>query len=1223
MKQLFRFFTVLLLAAVTSEAWAIDVPKPKTTALQPDVELYILNVGTQLYLGQGEAWGTQAAGAKKGLKYILKNKRDDGEMISFAGPNHDGLDDAGNEITQLPSGQYWLYAPTITGAAGHSTCRWQDGTCGSEYRCSFTDQTDWDERGVWQIASVGNNTYTLQVPQGLSEQYITFQNMYVEGEFAGIWPEHGSTWGQNNLEGLSYGLYSDIVYADHPEACQFQFILASDYEIYAAKCDLVDVINEIKEAGMAIDTSAAEALVANENATLEEVQNMILALKDEMANMASRHNPADVTAKYITNPQPNQGNPDGWTVLNASGGAATIGSSSDNIGEFWNNGGYSIHYTIKNLPKGIYRLNVEGWTRTDMVSVLTFGDQSANLPTIGASDVNQRAQGRSWIDSGKEPKLVTDLFLDNPEDQDVEISITADNTIGDHWTCWGFFKLIFYGSADDDYKILADLYTAGWEEKIEGKYYYAPYVDALQSVLDKKEAATTKDEIYAVFDEVKAAYDELMKSVELYDQLFSYVDPESPNFMDARGDNKYHYDDVFIEVFERVEDMWYDEDTSLNNEEMEALIAEFLQKADDAINNTPPEPGEDVSHKLVNSKFIDAQDNSSFDGWTVASRQNESGGGNPFQNNSGKRFVVEQWNGGGDGAIIDVYQKVKLWAGAYRLTCKGWYRSTTNQSQHDSDPKLNTVNTFLYGSSSQYRFHDIYEAGYTEEWWNEGPANFSIDGQTPNNFSGNVDGLLYPNNCAGANYLFANTNNYDMVAEFISTGDSIKVGVKGQDIPKGGWLIWNDFVLTFIGNELEDMQPIAKQTADMYREYLEEHMAAATKAELQACIDNIDNAPDVATLLDAYKSIGDVVDKAINSMNLYLTLDAAIARLDEKIADKAETATKEAVEAAEALSDELAKAYDEGAINDEDIPATLERIEKAIKALNMPDVTGASDDNPIDMTDIITNPKYDNGSAATLNGWTNVDGKATAEYENSHYGVAEGWNSAFDLYQDLTDMPEGTYHVMLQGLYRQEGTGTDTKIWQYGYAEKKGVLDILSEEAKTDVPEYDARAKMYANGDSVAFKPWILIGTEDWDEEAQEYFANGYDGTWTEIHDSISNVGVDEIYYFPNNRLAFYDRAEGGFYNNELYCYVGSDGNLRIGACNLTGKANDWVPFTNWRLEYLGTESKHESTTGIRETEQVGKIEAIYSIDGRRMNALQKGMNIVVVNGKAKKIMVK
>lgn len=1216
MKQLFRFFTVLLLAAVTSEAWAIDVPKPKTTALQPDVELYILNVGTQLYLGQGEAWGTQSVGAKKGLKYILKNKRDDGAMIPFLGPNHDGLDDAGNEITELPNGQYWLYAPDMNGGGGgHSVDRWQDGTCGSEYRCSFADQADFDERGVWQIASVGNNTYTLQVPQGLPDTYATFQNKYVEGEFAGIWPEHGSLWGQNNLDGLSYGLYSDIVYADHPEACQFQFVLAADYAIYSAKCDLADIINEIKEKGMAINTADAEALIANENATLEEVQAAIEALKEEIANLANYLNPADVSSKYLVNPKCGTAHSlEGWTYSQEP-------TWDSDIWEFWNKSGApTFEQTTKELPAGIYSLNVDAYTRTDMVATFEFGDQIMNLATVSSSEVNVRSAGRTWMDAGN-GKNTLFLFLEEPKS--VLVRITADNTTGDHWTCWRDFTLTYYGSAETDYRILAKLYTDGWQEKIEGKYFYAPYQDALQAALEKSETGTTKEEILAVYEEVKAAYDDLMKSVALYDELWGYVDPESPTFMDARGDNKYHYDDVFIEVFERVEDMWYDEDTSLNNEEMEALIAEFLKKADDAIINTPPEPGEDVSHILVNSKFIDAQDNSSFDGWTVASRRSETDRSNPFQNNSGKRFVVEQWNGGGDGAIIDVYQKVKLWAGAYRLTCKGWYRSTTNQQQHDSDPKLNTVNTFLYGSSSQYRFHDIYEAGYTQEWWDEGPATFSIDNQTPNNFTGNVDGLLYPNNCAGANYLFANTNNYDMVAEFISTGDSIKVGVKGQDIPAGGWLIWNDFVLTFIGNELEDMQPIAKQTADMYRDYLEEHMAAATKAELQACIDNIDNAPDVATLLEAYKSIGDVVDKAINSINLYKTLDAAIARLDETIAETAETTTKEALEAAEALSDELAKAYDEGAINDEDIPATLERIEQAIKALYMPDVTGASDDNPIDMTKLITNPRYDNGSAATLNGWTNVDGKATAEYENSHYGVAEGWNSAFDLYQDITGLKEGTYHVMLQGLYRQEGTGTDTKIWQYGYAEKKGVLDILNEEAKTDVPEYDARAKMYANGDSVAFKPWILIGTEDWNDEAQEYFANGYDGTWTEIHDSISNVGVDEIYYFPNNRLAFYDRCEGKFYDNELYCYVGSDGKLRIGACNLTGKANDWVPFTNWRLEYLGTESKHESTTGIRETEQAGKIEAIYSIDGRRMNALQKGMNIVVVNGKAKKIMVK
>ncbi len=1207
MKQLFRFVMLLFATIISANAFAGDwnIPEPKPSAFVPGDTFAIRNVGTQCFIWRGEAWGTQCCVNKIGQEAFAKR-----EYYLIAPTIED------NETF----GSYYIFYDNHGAWGSHRIWRQPgDGNLGPHKGCFVDNAGNGPSSYLWDIQPVGNNKYTIGVPPTVNEENGAAETVaYVEGEFCGVQLDHGSDWVTNNQEasgGVTYGFYYDVVYADNPENCQWEFFNKKDLDYYNAKVDLAQLCDKIKEEGLAINTAAAEALIANENATLQEVLNMIEALKEEIANLADYLHPADVSSKYLVNPKCGTDHLlDGWTY------SQTPTWDSD-IWEFWNvSGAPTFEQTTKELPAGIYSLSVDGYTRTDMVATFEFGDQIMNLATVSSSEVNNRGAGRTWMDAGN-GKNTLFLFLEEPKS--VLVRITADNTTGDHWTCWRDFTMTFYGSAQTDYRILAKLYTDGWQDKIEGKYFYAPYADALQAALEKSETGTTKEEILAVYEEVKAAYDDLMKSVALYDELWGYVDPESPTYMDARGDEKYHYDDVFIEVFERVEDMWYDEVTDLNNEEMEALIAEFLQKAQEAIDNTPPERDQDVSYKIVNNKFLDAQDNSSFDGWTVASRRSETDRSNPFQNNSGKRFVVEQWNGGGDGAIIDVYQKVKLWAGAYRLTCKGWYRSTTDQAQHDSNPKLNTVNTFLYGSSSQYRFHDIFEHGYETEWWNEGPANFNIDNQTPNYYSGNVDGLLYPHNCAAANYLFANTNNYDMVAEFISTGDSIKLGVKGQDIPAGGWLIWNDFVLTFIGNELEDMQPIAMEAAEMYRDYLNEHMAAATKAELKAFIDNIDNAPDVATLLEAYKSIGDVVDKAINSMNLYKTLDAAIARLDEKIAEKAETATKEAVAAAEALSDELAKAYDEGAINDEDVPATLERIEQAIKDLNMPDVTGASDDNPIDMTDVITNPRYDNGSAATLNGWTNVDGKATAEYENNHYGVAEGFNTAFDLYQDLIKMPEGTYHVMLQGLYRQEGTVTDAKIWQYGYAEKKGVLDILNEEAKKDVPEYDARAKMYANGDSVAFKPWILIGTDDWTLEAQEHFANGYDGAWTEFHDSISNVGVDEIYYLPNNRLAFYDRAEGKFYDNELYCYVGSDGKLRLGACNLTGKANDWVPFTNWRLEYLGTESKHESTTGIRETEQAGKIEAIYSIDGRRINALQKGMNIVVVNGKAKKIMVK
>ena len=75
MKQLFRFFTMLLLAAVTStQAWAGDwvIPAPAGQAIEPEVEYYIFNVGTNQFLDKGNAWGTQATMTTKGMKFILK-----------------------------------------------------------------------------------------------------------------------------------------------------------------------------------------------------------------------------------------------------------------------------------------------------------------------------------------------------------------------------------------------------------------------------------------------------------------------------------------------------------------------------------------------------------------------------------------------------------------------------------------------------------------------------------------------------------------------------------------------------------------------------------------------------------------------------------------------------------------------------------------------------------------------------------------------------------------------------------------------------------------------------------------------------------------------------------------------------------------------------------------------------------------------------------------------
>ena len=137
------------------------------------------------------------------------------------------------------------------------------------------------------------------------------------------------------------------------------------------------------------------------------------------------------------------------------------------------------------------------------------------------------------------------------------------------------------------------------------------------------------------------------------------------------------------------------------------------------------------------------------------------------------------------------------------------------------------------------------------------------------------------------------------------------------------------------------------------------------------------------------------------------------------------------------------------------------------------------------------------------------------------------------------------------------------------------------------------------------------------------------EGQWIAYEDNLTDPEAPVPYYYPHNRKALANRCDFGWYDHEFYTYVDATGVLRIGACNKSAKSNDWVPFSNWRLEYLGTESSHESTTGISEigmSEVAGK--AIFTADGRRVNALVKGMNIIKTTSKdgktvVKKVMVK
>ena len=1198
MKQCFRMFAMLLLATLAgTSAWAqgIEVPLPSFQPLQAGDTVYIYNIGTQKLVGWGEGWGTQAIVNDTGLRYVLKNKRDDGAMIT--------IND--EEFESLPEGQYWLYSPDVLDKAGHSIDRWDDGgKVGSGIKCCFADQSDWDTRGIWVITSVGNNLYKFTMPEGLPD-FTEMQNQYVEGECLGVQLDHQTNQGQP-----TYGLYFDVVYADNPTFCQFAFLPAQAMSAYLLKKDLAKLVEEADALG--IDASEARAIIANPDATEEEVQAVYDTLYVTLKEADQYNHPEDITEQYIVNWNP-VSNTNGWETPKGQPNAFDAGN---NNAEFWNLSGYSLRQTIHNLPAGVYMLRAIAMTRTDYESILAAGDVSMKIATVGAGEVNSRAQANAWFNAGNG---VNDLTFVQEAEGDVEISLTADSQTGDHWTVWRSFQLFFRGDNADAIGKAAQALTENWEEEFVDAIYNQAYYDAVTEGIAASEAATTSEAALAAYVATRNALTALRANVDAYEALKARTEHIYEIIWDELDG-----DDILLAMIEGGEAYGVDygagilaeiEDGTLTTEQAVTKLQELNDRVDE-VNRNLMQPGDDVTEKFVeNYTFRNATGTASgFDKWTVDSDD-------ALQNNAGSIQVVEQWNSNAGTSVIDVYQYVRLARGAYRLSTKGWYRSTTDYNTYKTNPDYQTVKSYLYGSASQFPFPDIYVKKYTadekaEYFPNGNEYHFTEDGET----------YYCPNNCTGAEELFNNENIdcYDMYVDFIATGEPVKIGIKGTVLGYA-WTIWDDFKLTFLGKDVDDMLPVAQASIDEAKAMLAQPMSNEARANLNAAIAAAEGATEGNALIDAYVELGKVKDATQASINAYNRLKVENEGLASAIIEYAETATDEAIATANALNAEIEEGLAAGIYTDAQIDEKIAEIAEALVGLKNPKGEG-SDVNPLDYTARIINPLFTNGKT----GWTEAEefaGKVTVEQETTSLGTqigfAEGWNTSFDIYQDINRLPEGTYRVRVQGLYRQEGTDPDAKNWKYGYAEKNGLLDLLTDEEKENVIDFDPRAKIYANGDTIDFTRWIFL-PDNADDAATLQSGISDQGSWTAFEDNLTDPNAPVTYFYPNNRLALANRCDYGWYDNELYTYVDGSGVLRIGACNKTAKTLDWVPFSNWRLEYLGTESSHESTTGVREVvESEVTSKTIYTADGRRVNSMVKGLNIIKTTDKNGKTIVK
>ena len=198
----------------------------------------------------------------------------------------------------------------------------------------------------------------------------------------------------------------------------------------------------------------------------------------------------------------------------------------------------------------------------------------------------------------------------------------------------------------------------------------------------------------------------------------------------------------------------------------------------------------------------------------------------------------------------------------------------------------------------------------------------------------------------------------------------------------------------------------------------------------------------------------------------------------------------------------------------------------------------ASADNGIDATWAIQNFYF--GYESNMELWQGVS-SVVGQSEQPYNECVERWNmTSFDVYQEITGMPNGVYTLELQGFYRMGNSNNDA----------------AASAAAREAGNEQLNAKYYINDAEAPLKSIL------------DYSHSSSNDSKYNTSNAVTVNGVN--YYVPNNaQRAAYCFLYDEYWNEPLRAVV-TDGTLRIGVRKSEGDTNDWAAFDNLRLTYYG-----------------------------------------------------
>lgn len=216
--------------------------------------------------------------------------------------------------------------------------------------------------------------------------------------------------------------------------------------------------------------------------------------------------------------------------------------------------------------------------------------------------------------------------------------------------------------------------------------------------------------------------------------------------------------------------------------------------------------------------------------------------------------------------------------------------------------------------------------------------------------------------------------------------------------------------------------------------------------------------------------------------------------------------------------------------------------------------------------DLLQNPSFE-----TTKGWNNTGAAINTTYQN-----AESYQGTFNLYQDLTDIPEGVYEITVQAMQRVDNNDNASKLYP------------------NDVDEMTA----YLYGNDITAK-----------------FASPY--SYGMAEQKVTSGNADYAYngkYIPNSMEGFAAAcAESNeAYLTKVYALV-TDGTLRVGVkeeARPAGHSGDWAIFDNFKITYRGNSEAALQQCVTPLLEQANALLAGKMYEGAK-SSLQKVVNAV------------